>query len=164
MFISQKEIEKVGFKRNSPLLRPQSAKVLAVTNATAWSKGSANNFKNSNQEFEVAASLNRPSTAGSNRTEMFYKTSNSIYNSSTRPSTATFIKPRYLEMEQKVCRFYGYFLQLRQWDQLSALGQPTVEADQCRHVTILYYLVDDTIEINERKVVNSGKYKYASYI
>lgn len=131
---------------------------MAVTNATAWSKGSANNFKNSNQEFEVAAALTRPSTAGSNRTEMFYKTSNSIYNSSTRPSTATFVKPRYLEMEQKVCRFYGYFLQQRQWDQLSALGQPTVESDQCRHVTILYYLVDDTIEINERKVVNSGKF------
>lgn len=127
-------------------------------NSTAWAKASANNFKNSNQDELTNDEIirSRPSTAGNSRSQMFYKTTNSTYNGSPKQSTSTFVKPKYIEMDQKVCRFYGYFLQPRLWDELSALGKPAIESDQCRHVTILYYLVDDTIEINERKVVNSG--------
>jgi hypothetical protein len=126
-----------------------------MLSATAWSRSSENNVANINNQELVLTASSRPATAAPIRNEIFYRTSNSAYSTFAK-SSGIFKNPKYIELDQKVCRFYGYFLQPRIWDKTSALGEPTVETEQCRHVTILYYLVDDTVEINEKKVINSG--------
>ena len=102
----------------------------------------------------------RPSTAGSyGRSESAPSLS---INSPIRIQPPTIggggggVVPKFVYNDKKVCRFYGYLAQERLWDKDSALGQPTVETNMIRYLTILVYLIDDTIEIQEEKQTNTG--------
>ncbi|KAH9187271.1 hypothetical protein AeNC1_010752 [Aphanomyces euteiches] len=56
--------------------------------------------------------------------------------------------PNFIAMDKKVLRFEGYFLE--------AVHESNVENFRVRKCIILYYLEDDTIQIIEPKVENSG--------
>jgi len=64
--------------------------------------------------------------------------------------------PKFVEMDRLVARFYGYFYQERPWAKNGPLGDPSIETHLCRHVSIMYYLENDTVEISEKVVPNSG--------
>lgn len=64
--------------------------------------------------------------------------------------------PVFVEHDKAVCRFYGYFIETRVWDYDAPLGVPDIEKDVQRKVVILFYLVDQTVQIIEPKVVNTG--------
>lgn len=64
--------------------------------------------------------------------------------------------PLFVERDRQVCRFFGYFCESRIWDDESPLGCPTLEREITRDLTILYYIVDDTVEIHEKINHNSG--------
>jgi hypothetical protein len=64
--------------------------------------------------------------------------------------------PLYIENEKQVCRFHGHFSNDRNWDNIAELGFPAIEEKVIRLVTIFYYLVDQTVEISENKVQNTG--------
>lgn len=64
--------------------------------------------------------------------------------------------PIYIENEKQVCRFHGHFSNDRDWDEIALLGFPAIEDKVTRLVTIFYYLVDQTVEISENKVQNTG--------
>jgi hypothetical protein len=64
------------------------------------------------------------------------------------------VVPKYILAEKKVLRFYGYFEQGRKWDE-GDLGKPSIEAVSVRFLVIHYY-IDETVEIVEHTVENSG--------
>lgn len=64
--------------------------------------------------------------------------------------------PLFVEKDKQVCRFYGHFFQARTWEREGPLGDPVIETNQCRRLTIYFYLVDETIEISEPKAPNTG--------
>ena len=116
----------------------------------AYSQDFGNNQQPTEDYFQ-----SRPSTAGANN--------NVSYFNSSRPHTASSALkqlPKYITHDKKVLRFYGHFLQERSWDKQSTLGQPVIETFQPRNLTVLYYLVDDTIEVFETKGLNTGKLIY----
>lgn len=65
--------------------------------------------------------------------------------------------PKYVEAEKIICRFYGYFYDKRVWATDTPLGTPNIEKDIVRKLTIYYYMVDNTVSMNEAIVNNSGK-------
>lgn len=71
--------------------------------------------------------------------------------------TSPFI-PAFVTKDKQVLRFYGYFYQSRNWEVDGPLGEPEIEKQQCRRITIYWYLIDDTVEIVEPKAPNTGKY------
>jgi hypothetical protein len=70
--------------------------------------------------------------------------------------------PLFVEKDKQVARFYGHFFQARTWEKDGPLGDPVIETNQCRRVTIFYYLIDNTIEISEPKTANSGEAFYSN--
>ncbi len=64
--------------------------------------------------------------------------------------------PKFIEDEKMVCRFYGFFTEDRVWDYDSPLGVPNIEREVVRNVTIYYYLIDQTVQIIEAKIGNTG--------
>lgn len=65
--------------------------------------------------------------------------------------------PAFVEKDKQVLRFYCFFYQSRNWEIDGPLGEPDIEKQQCRRMTIYWYLIDDTIEIVEPKAPNTGK-------
>lgn len=57
-------------------------------------------------------------------------------------------QPDWVKLDKQVLRFNGYFKE--------SVDESKTEHARIRQVVILYYLVDDTIEITEPKEVNSG--------
>jgi hypothetical protein len=76
--------------------------------------------------------------------------------SHSRPSTGKV--PKFVEMDKQVARVYAHFFQDRNWDRDGPLGDPQLEKEICRLVTIQYYLVDDELQILEPQVTNAGKF------
>lgn len=72
----------------------------------------------------------------------------------SRPATGKV--PEYVTMDKQVARFYAHFFMDRNWDREGPLGEPELEREMCRLVTIQYYLYDNEIQILEPKVVNAG--------
>lgn len=56
--------------------------------------------------------------------------------------------PAWDALERQVLRFYGYFKE--------AVVETNLENERVRHVTIIYYLEDDTAQMSEKKQENSG--------
>lgn len=77
----------------------------------------------------------------------------------TRPQTASAVVPRFVTTDRQVCRFHGYIETERPWDQNGPLGPSRIEPYVVRHVTILFYIYDGTIEIHEVREVNSGMWQ-----
>eukprot|EP01031_Cornospumella_fuschlensis_P027637 gene27637-33375_t len=73
----------------------------------------------------------------------------------SRPVSAAKL-PRYVETDKQVARFFGYFYEARPWDHEGPLGESLIETHVCRPIVLHYYIYDDTIEINEPRVLNSG--------
>lgn len=63
--------------------------------------------------------------------------------------------PDFVERDRIVCRVFGHFTQRRPWDR-GPLGVPEAEESMVRHLTILFYVRDQTVEMSERKFANSG--------
>jgi len=59
-------------------------------------------------------------------------------------------------MDKLVARFYAHFFEERNWDRYGPLGDPQMEKEICRLVTIQYYLYDNEVQILEPKVTNAG--------
>mmetsp|Transcript_10981 Transcript_10981/g.17895 ORF Transcript_10981/g.17895 Transcript_10981/m.17895 type:complete len:906 (+) Transcript_10981:76-2793(+) len=72
----------------------------------------------------------------------------------SRPATGKM--PTFVEMDKQVCRFFAHFFQDRNWDKQAPLGDPNIENQICRAVTIQYYLSDNEVQILEPKVTNAG--------
>lgn len=64
--------------------------------------------------------------------------------------------PKYVENDKVVLRFHGHIFQSRNWDPDSPIGNPTIEEEITRRLTIYYYIIDDTISIIEEKTQNTG--------
>lgn len=75
----------------------------------------------------------------------------------SRPNTG--ITPQFVAMDKQVARFYAHFFQERNWDREGPLGDPVLEKEMCRLVTIQYYLFDDEVQIIEPEVTNAGMSK-----
>lgn len=63
----------------------------------------------------------------------------------------------FVETEKVVARFYGYFKFDRIFDLDSVLGPAGVNAADCRYITILFFMEDNTCEIIEKRQLNSGE-------
>jgi hypothetical protein len=57
--------------------------------------------------------------------------------------------PDHVINEKQALRFYGQFSEQRPWESNHPLGAPKVEKEIIRHVTITYYIEDDTINMSE---------------
>jgi hypothetical protein len=55
-----------------------------------------------------------------------------------------------------VARFYGYFNFNRIFEKSSVLGPASVDEADPRYLTVLFFVEDGTVEIIEKKSVNSG--------
>lgn len=73
----------------------------------------------------------------------------------SRPATG--IVPTYVTMDKLVARFYAHFFEERNWDRDGPLGDPQMEKQICRLVTIQFYLYDKEVQILEPKVTNAGE-------
>jgi hypothetical protein len=73
----------------------------------------------------------------------------------TRPKSAAQI-PRYIETEKQVLRFFAHFFERKRPEPGVEFRRTNTTSEPARLVTILIYLVDETVEIHEEKVVNSG--------
>jgi hypothetical protein len=149
-----------GFKKKPSISAP---------GASQGGKKFEMSYKNLIKEPNAISSQNRPSTAGNMRANAYslmFGQSNDF--GSQRPSSAGALSmrgskkmmptkiPKFVEMDRLVARFYGYFYQERPWAKNGPLGDPTIETHLCRHVTIMYYLENDTVEISEKVMPNSG--------
>lgn len=76
-----------------------------------------------------------------------------------RPQTAAVIVPRFVTTDKQICRFHAYIETERFWNQAGPLGPSQIEPSIVRHMTILYYIYDDTIEISEARETNSGMWQ-----
>lgn len=56
--------------------------------------------------------------------------------------------PKWMKEDKQVLRFFGYFQE--------AVTESNDESFRVRKVTLLYYLEDDTLQVNEPKIENSG--------
>ena len=74
----------------------------------------------------------------------------------TLPFTAKV--PKFIQDEKKVLRFYAHFLEDKVLDRDGPLAKRVLESKVARHLTIYYYIEDDTIEATEVKVANSGMF------
>lgn len=77
------------------------------------------------------------------------------FSPSHRPQTASPV-PRFVSTDKMVCRFHAFLETKRPWEENGPLGSGHIESYIIRYMTILYYIYDDSIEINEVKEVNSG--------
>jgi hypothetical protein len=134
--------------------RPQSAGPGVSLNANL------KEFDFASGTFHSTPNTIRPSTA-SERTRSYDEkqlkfhrhSSSDIKPRDLRSSRETFVEDT---DEPMVCRFAGFFTEDRQFDIGSPLGLPSLSDRVIRYVTINYYVRNSTVEINERKVKNSG--------
>ncbi|CEG43574.1 Uncharacterized conserved protein, contains DM10 domain [Plasmopara halstedii] len=73
--------------------------------------------------------------------------SSTLLNTSERMSTSPF-HPNFIVFDKKVLRFEAYFLE--------AVHESNLENYRVRRCEVLYYLEDDTLQITEPKIENSG--------
>jgi hypothetical protein len=66
------------------------------------------------------------------------------------------VVPSFVENDRLVMRFFGFFHFRRLWDKHGALGYTPFPDEEPRYVTVLYYLEDQTCEIIEPKLDNTG--------
>lgn len=64
--------------------------------------------------------------------------------------------PRFVVNDREVARFYAHTMQPRAWDESCPIGVPSIESIMFRRMTILFYLIDNTVEIIEEKNENAG--------
>lgn len=105
--------------------------------------------------------LNRPGTAGISRP-------GTAGLGMMRPSTAGSMAstvgvqapiptvPKYISNEKQVLRFYGHFAVNRLWEANHPLGSPQIDTEIVRHLTILFFLDDGTVQMSEAKTANQG--------
>jgi hypothetical protein len=74
-----------------------------------------------------------------------------------RPKTATQV-PRYVETEKQVLRFFAHFFERKRPEAGIEFRRTNTEHENARLVTILIYIEDESIEIHEDRVLNSGIY------
>lgn len=111
----------------------------------------------------ASGAVNRPQTAGplGRSTPIFTGTDfnpDNSYDEKAHSRPATGKLPDYVTMDKQVARFYAHFFQERNWDREGPLGEPELEKEICRLVTIQYYLYDNEVQILEPKVTNAGNY------
>eukprot|EP01038_Epipyxis_sp_PR26KG_P008512 gene8512-11507_t len=143
------QITRLSGQPTSYIARPATADGSDFKNFTVEFDRSNNNFDNSRSLLFETNKLSRPSTAGPG-----------VPRSSINASS---IVPKYVELDKKVCRFYAHFNQDRTWEKDNPLGDPMVETTMGRRVTIHYYLLDNTVEINEPKQTNNGMWNGSFY-
>jgi hypothetical protein len=160
-----------GFGRVFQLTRPNSATVVKVPYSPTTFEVTYGNARNELDKSEKAQA--RPSTAGLLRNDSFKQFRNDFESrpntaaaGSSRFSTLQFPTngrveeevrvPRFVEFDKKICRFHAHFFQDRNWEKDCPLGDPVIETRIPRLLTVLYHLVDDSIEITEPKQTNSG--------
>lgn len=178
LFLTLQRQNHTGFQRIEQLSRPNSGtinRIPATASKYILHMEPVEYETNNNQEFSPVAANTRPSTAA------VYRASTGSFKllprtESNRPTTAGALRPKsvqkfedtllraqsstklpkYVELDKKVCRFFGHFYTDRNWDEDAPLGDPKIEKYIGHKLTILYYLVDDTIEISQPPVINSG--------
>lgn len=108
----------------------------------------------------TAGGTGRPGTGGLGAFHLGSRTLESTSNlaQQQRPQTSSGI-PRFVTTDKQICRFHAYVEVERPWDQSGPLGPSKIEPYLVRHMTILYYIYDDTIEITEAKETNSGMWQ-----
>lgn len=126
--------------------------------------------KHANLTPMMEATMSRPHTAmGRVKSDPVLKRAEGIYGASVaniglvestgRPVSASQRNaasvPSFVEQDKLVARVYGHFNQRRQWDE-GPLGVPNIEESVVRQLTILFHMYDQTIEMYERKMANSG--------
>lgn len=72
-----------------------------------------------------------------------------------RPKTATQV-PRYVETEKQVLRFFAHFFERKRPEAGIEFRRTNTDHENARLVSILIYIEDETIEIHEERVLNSG--------
>lgn len=80
------------------------------------------------------------------------------YDEKAHSRPATGLVPPYVTLDKQVTRFYAHFFEDRNWDKEGPLGDPGMEKEICRPVTIQYYLYDNDVQILEPRVTNAGKF------
>jgi len=65
-----------------------------------------------------------------------------------QPKGSTSTVPAWLEREQRVLRFYGYFME--------PVWQSAYETERVRRIILYYYLADSSLHVAEPKQANSG--------
>ena len=170
--------EKDGFKKSSrpSTANPNSATINERGEISRPNTGNPNfpevdyynnGYQQDLQQFENRGNtntLNRPKTAGPvityrGATPLFSGTDFNPERSvdpraHSRPCTGKV--PKFVELDKMVLRFYAHFFQDRNWDRDGPLGDPELEKEICRLVTVQYYLVDNEVQILEPKVTNAG--------
>jgi hypothetical protein len=64
--------------------------------------------------------------------------------------------PEFSDETKIVCRYVGYLMQPRVWDEDACIGRPVVENEMVRELTFSYYIHDSTISIFEKQLINVG--------
>jgi hypothetical protein len=105
----------------------------------------------------------RPGTAGMTRSSSAYGNFAGTGNQS-RPGTGSGTKPKdsahpvphYVKTEKQVLRFFAHFFERKRPESGIEFRRTNTTHEIARLMTILIYLDDETIEIHEEKVINSG--------
>lgn len=71
-----------------------------------------------------------------------------------RPTSAQV--PRFVEKEKQVLRFYAHFFERKRPEAGIEFRRTNTTHEMARLLTMLVYLEDETVEIHEEKVINSG--------
>lgn len=104
----------------------------------------------------------RPGTAGMTRSSSAY---GSFTTNQSRPGTAgerpksainPHPVPRFVETEKLVLRFFAHFFERKRPETGIEFRRTNTTHEIARLLTVLVYLEDETVEIHEEKVVNSG--------
>eukprot|EP01034_Spumella_vulgaris_P039141 gene39141-48342_t len=139
--VAQKVQRQHGFSRNNT--RPSTAGPLSKTNTISFGTDTrfGNDTRGSPSPYDWG---NDGSIVGTINKAPVINTYNQAFT------------PMFVEKDKQVARFYGHFFQARTWEKDGPLGDPVIETNQCRRITVYYYLIDNTIEISEPKTANSG--------
>lgn len=65
--------------------------------------------------------------------------------------------PHYVKTEKMVLRFYAHFFERKRPEAGIEFRRTNTTHEIARLLTVLIYLEDETVEIHEEKVINSGK-------
>lgn len=174
--------ERDGFHRVASLSRPATAAVLRGQESPMFDKSNRIFGESPNNQLELSparSSFSRPTTPQFPSISPFSPAKDSSdrpctspglgafhlggrtlentnkFSPSHRPQTASPV-PRFVSTDKMVCRFHAFLETKRPWEENGPLGTGHIESYIIRYMTILYYIYDDSIEINEVKEVNSG--------
>jgi hypothetical protein len=104
--------------------------------------------------------LQRPQSAVQLRpTSADYGSNNNLLlnNTSERPkSRAGTEVPRFVETDKQVLRFFAHFFERKRPEEGVEFRRTNTVSEAARLLTILIYISDETIEIHEERVINSG--------